>query len=67
MKPFLWLALFVIGQSPLMAQSNFATIEGSVVRFGTSELLSNVAIVARSEENGVTTDYPAQTDNQGSF
>jgi len=67
MKPFLWLALFVAGQTPLMAQANDAAIEGSVVRSGTAERLSNVAIVARSEENGVTTDFPAQTDAQGSF
>jgi len=68
MKPFLWLALFVVGQTPLMAQANYAAIEGSVVRSGTAERLSNVAIVARSlEEKGPTREFRTRTDDQGNF
>jgi len=69
MKCFLWLAFFLVGPPLLIAQASYGTIEGTVVRFGTSEPIPNVSVFAQSEVSGRSREpaLRAQTDQQGRF
>jgi len=67
MKAFLVLVLFLVGQPPPPIQGNDAVVEGYVVRFGTSERLPRVDVVARSEDSRQTKILQTRTDDEGNF
>jgi len=67
MTALLWLAFILLGQSPVASQSDYASIEGSVVRAGTSERVPNLVIVARGPGKNGSVDVRAQTDENGNF